>query len=165
MEIGVDAIRPNPYQPRHVIDKTALAELAASMKESGLLQPVVVRPAQSGTYELIAGERRWRAAQQLEWVEIGAVVRDVDDQTLLTLALVENLQRDALSAIDEARGYRRLIDEFGVSQAEVGSLVGRSRSTVVNALRLLGLPASVWHIRPKAARAFGTTHTGRDAAN
>jgi len=142
-QIGVDAIRPNRYQPRHLIDETALAELASSMEESGLLQPVVVRPAQTGTYELIAGERRWRAAQKLGWAEIGAVVRDVDDRTLLTLALVENLQRDALSPIDEALGYKRLIDDFQVSQAEIGSLVGRNRSTVTNALRLLGLPASV----------------------
>jgi len=142
-EIGVDSIRPNPYQPRHVIDETALAELASSMKESGLLQPVVVRPSRGGTFELIAGERRWRAAQKLGWQEIGAVIRDVDDRTLLTLALVENLQRDALSPIDEALGYKRLIDDFQVSQAEIGDLVGRNRSTVTNALRLLGLPAGV----------------------
>lgn len=154
-EIGVDSIRPNPYQPRHAIDEAALAELSASMRESGLLQPVVVRPADGGTYELIAGERRWRAAQQLGWAEIGAVVREVDDQTLLTLALVENLQRDALSAIDEARGYRRLIDDFGVSQTEVGGLVGRSRSTVANALRLLGLPASVQEMVHVGALATG----------
>ncbi|MGD8728026.1 MAG: ParB/RepB/Spo0J family partition protein [Gemmatimonadales bacterium] len=142
-EIAVDAIRPNPYQPRHVIDETALTELASSMQASGLLQPVVVRSTQDETYELIAGERRWRAAQKLGWAEIGAVIREVDDRTLLTLALVENLQRDALSPIDEARGYKRLMDEFAVSQAEVGGLVGRSRSTVANALRLLGLPAAV----------------------
>jgi ParB family chromosome partitioning protein len=125
------------------------------MEESGLLQPVVVRPAESGTYELIAGERRWRAAQRLGWAEIAAVVREVDDQTLLTLALVENLQRDALSAIDEARGYKRLIDDFGVSQTEVGTLVGRSRSTVANALRLLGLPVSVQEMVHAGALATG----------
>jgi ParB family chromosome partitioning protein len=154
-EIGVDAIRPNPYQPRHVIDETALAELATSMEQSGLLQPVVVRPSQGGTYELIAGERRWRAAQKLGWEEIGAVIRDVDDRTLLTLALVENLQRDALSPIDEALGYRRLIDDFQVSQAEIGSLVGRNRSTVTNALRLLGLPVSVQEMVHSGALATG----------
>jgi ParB family chromosome partitioning protein len=142
-QIAVDAIRPNPYQPRRVFDEDALKELAASMDGSGLLQPVVARPLEDGGYELVAGERRWRAAQQLGWTEIHAVVRDVDDRTLLTLALVENLQRDDLSPIDEARGYLRLIDEFGVSQSQVGDLVGRDRSTVANALRLLKLPETV----------------------
>ena len=142
-DLPIAALRPNPYQPRHAIDASALTELAESLRQSGLLQPVVVRPAGNGTYELIAGERRWRAAQQLGWEQIGAVIREVDDQTLLTLALVENLQRDALTVMDEARGYKRLIDEFGVSQAHVGELVGRDRSTVANALRLLGLPPVV----------------------
>jgi ParB family chromosome partitioning protein len=142
-QLPVQALRPNPYQPRQAFDEEALVELADSMQRSGLLQPVVARPAANGAYELVAGERRWRAAQRLGWTEIGAVVREVDDQTLLTLALVENLQRDALSPIDEASGYQRLIDEFGVSQAAVGELVGRDRSTVANALRLLKLPASV----------------------
>jgi ParB family chromosome partitioning protein len=142
-QLPVQALRPNPYQPRQAFDEEALVELADSMQRSGLLQPVVARPAANGAYELVAGERRWRAAQRLGWTEIGAVVREVDDQTLLTLALVENLQRDALSPIDEASGYQRLIEEFGVSQAAVGELVGRDRSTVANALRLLKLPASV----------------------
>jgi ParB family chromosome partitioning protein len=142
-QIPVEALRPNPYQPRHAFDEEALAALAHSMQREGQLQPVVARPAGNGSYELVAGERRWRAAQRLGWSEIGAVVREVDDQTLLTLALVENLQRDALSPIDEASGYQRLIDEFGVSQAAVGELVGRDRSTVANALRLLKLPVSV----------------------
>jgi ParB family chromosome partitioning protein len=103
----------------------------------------VVRNAAEGTFELIAGERRCRAAERLGWSEIDAVVRDVDDRTLLALALVENLQRDDLSAIDEARGYQRLMAEFHVSQAEVANLVGRARPTVANALRLLGLPEDV----------------------
>lgn len=144
VRLPLDRIQPNPYQPRRAVDEEALAELAASMRGSGLLQPVVVRPGSAtGSYELIAGERRWRAAQRLEWTEIPAVVREVDDRTLLTLALVENLQRDALSPIDEALGYRRLVDDFGVSQAAIASLVGRNRSTVANALRLLRLPESV----------------------
>lgn len=142
-QVDVDAIRPNPYQPRHVFDDAALGELAESMRTSGLLQPVVLRSAGAAAFELIAGERRWRAARELGWHEIDAVVRDVDDRTLLTLALVENLQRDALSAIDEARGYARLIEEFGVSQSGVADLVGRDRSTVANALRLLKLPEPV----------------------
>lgn len=142
-EVPVSAIRPNPFQPRREFDAAALQELAESMRTSGLLQPIVVRQTEDGPYDLIAGERRWRAAQQLGWQRIGAVVRDVDDRLLLTFALVENLHRDALSPIDEARGYARLIGEFSVSQAEVGELVGRDRSTVTNALRLLKLPNDV----------------------
>lgn len=141
--VDVEAVRPNPYQPRRVVDDAALAELADSMKSSGLLQPVVVRPAGDGAFELIAGERRWRAARRLGWSEIDAVIREVDDRTLLTLALVENLQRDALSPIDEARGYARLIGEFDTSPSDVAVLVGHDRSTVANALRLLKLPAAV----------------------
>jgi ParB family chromosome partitioning protein len=142
VQLPLAQIRPNPYQPRRGFDEGALAELAASMRASGLLQPVVVRPANGG-YELIAGERRLRAADRLGWGEIGAIVRDVDDRTLLTLALVENLQRDQLSPIDEALGYQRLMGEFSVSQTELASVVGRSRPAVANALRLLKLPDNV----------------------
>jgi ParB family chromosome partitioning protein len=141
--VPLDDIGPNPFQPRHVFDEQAITDLANSLRTSGLLQPVVLRPTEAGKYQLIAGERRWRAAQQLGWGEIGAVVREVDDRTLLTLALVENLQRDALSPIDEANGYRRLVEDFDASQHEVAELVGRDRSTVANALRLLRLPQSV----------------------
>jgi len=142
-QIPLDQVRPNPFQPRRVFDEAALDELAASLKTSGLLQPIVVRTAAAGGYELIAGERRLRAADRLGWSDIGALVREVDDRTLLTLALVENLQRDQLSPIDEALGYQRLLEEFGVSQTELGALVGRSRPTVANALRLLKLPDDV----------------------
>ena len=142
-QIPLNAVRPNPYQPRHAFDEKALDELKNSLDQAGLLQPVIVRPTGNHSFELIAGERRCRAAEALGWEEIDAVVREVDNRTLLTLALVENLQRDALSAIDEARGYQRMIDEFEVSQGEVGELVGRDRSTVANALRLLRLPQEV----------------------
>jgi ParB family transcriptional regulator, chromosome partitioning protein len=138
-ELAMDQVRPNPYQPRTQVDEAALAELAESMEASGLLQPVVVR-AHDGGYQLIAGERRWRAAQRLGWTRIPAVVKDVDDRTLLTLALIENLQRNDLSPIDEAGGYRRLGDEFQLGQAEIARAVGRNRSTVANLLRLLQLP-------------------------
>ena len=138
-ELPLASVRPNPYQPRTHMDETALAELAASIEASGLLQPVVVR-ARAGVYELIAGERRWRAVERLGWARIPAVVKDVDDQTLLTLALVENLQRNDLSPIDEAAGYRRLGEEFQLPQAEIARIVGRNRSTVANLLRLLQLP-------------------------
>lgn len=141
-ELAVTAVRPNPFQPRTRLDEGALAELAASIEASGLLQPVVVRP-RNGGYELIAGERRWRAVQRLGWPTVPAVVKDVDDQTLLTLALVENLQRDDLSPIDEAQGYRRLMEEFALSQVDVARAVGRHRATVANLLRLLKLPEEV----------------------
>jgi ParB family transcriptional regulator, chromosome partitioning protein len=141
-ELSIAQVRPNPYQPRTRIDEAALAELAESMQASGLLQPVVVR-AQAGGYELIAGERRWRAAQRLGWSKIPAVVKDVDDRTLLTLALIENLQRNDLSPIDEAAGYRRLGDQFHLAHAEIARVVGRNRSTIANLLRLLQLPDEV----------------------
>ncbi|MGE5926605.1 MAG: ParB/RepB/Spo0J family partition protein [Gemmatimonadota bacterium] len=141
-ELPVAQVRPNPFQPRTRFDETALAELVASIEASGLLQPVVVR-SRNGTYELIAGERRWRAVQQLGWPTVPAVVKDADDQTLLTLALIENLQRNDLSPIDEAQGYQRLIDQFKLPQAEVARMVGRNRSTVANLLRLLRLPEPV----------------------
>jgi ParB family chromosome partitioning protein len=141
-ELPVTQVVPNPYQPRTRLDETALGELTASIEASGLLQPVIVRP-RGSSYELIAGERRWRAVQRLGWPTIPAVIKEVSDQTLLTLALVENLQRNELSAIDEAQGYRRLMDQFAVPQNEVARLVGRNRSTVANLLRLLRLPAEV----------------------
>ena len=141
-ELAVGAIRPNPFQPRTSFDETELQDLANSIGASGLLQPVVVRP-KDGGYELIAGERRWRAVQRLGWATVPAVVKEADDRTLLTLALIENLQRDALSPIDEALGYQRLMDEFQVAQSEVARLVGRDRSTVSNVLRLLKLPDGV----------------------
>jgi ParB family chromosome partitioning protein len=141
-ELSVTSIAPNPYQPRRELEPQALQELADSIAVSGLLQPVIVR-ARPGGYELIAGERRWRAVQKLGWSKISAVVKDVDDQALLTLALIENLQRDELSPLDAARGYQRLVSEFDLSQGEVARLVGRDRATVANTLRLLRLPAEV----------------------
>jgi ParB family transcriptional regulator, chromosome partitioning protein len=141
-ELLVSQIRPNPFQPRRSFDETALAELAASIKASGLLQPLVVR-ANGVSFELIAGERRWRAVQQLGWAKVPVVVKEADDRQLLTLALIENLQRDDLTPIDEATGYQRLMDEFTMPQAEVARLVGKDRSTVSNSLRLLKLPTDV----------------------
>lgn len=141
-EIAVGGIDPNPFQPRRVFAADALQELADSIAASGLLQPVVVRP-QGARFELIAGERRWRAVQRLGWAKVPAVVKEVDDRGLLTLALIENLQRDDLSPIDEAVGYERLIREFAVSQAEVARMLGLDRATIANTLRLLKLPAEV----------------------
>ena len=142
-ELPVAAIRPNPFQPRSHFGPAELTDLTRSIESSGLLQPIVVRSAGDGAYELIAGERRWRAVQQLGWSNVPAVVKDADDRTLLTLALVENLQRDDLSPIDEALGYQRLLEEFGMPQQELARIVGRDRSTVANTLRLLKLPLTV----------------------
>lgn len=141
-EIPLTSISANPWQPRRDFDETALAELTESIRVSGLLQPIVVRPVGS-RFELIAGERRWRAIQRLGWPKVPAIVREVDDQAALTLALIENLQRDDLTPLDAALGYQRLMGEFGLAQSEVARLVGRDRSTVANTLRLLKLPAEV----------------------
>jgi ParB family transcriptional regulator, chromosome partitioning protein len=141
-ELPIGTVKPNPFQPRTRMDEAPLDDLVASMQASGLLQPIVVRPKANG-YELIAGERRWRAATRLGWTKIPAVVKDVDDQTLLTLALIENLQRDDLSPIDEASGYQRLADEFHLPHGEIARLVGRNRATIANLLRLLQLPEEV----------------------
>ncbi len=141
-ELPMTSVRPNPYQPRTRMDEAELTDLANSMAASGLLQPILVRP-HDGGFELIAGERRWRAAERLGWPRIPAVVKEVDDRTLLTLALIENLQRDDLSPIDEASGYRRLGEEFHLGHSEIARAVGRDRSTVANLLRLLQLPSDV----------------------
>ena len=142
--IPLAEIRPNPLQPRKEFRPEDLADLEASLRVNGLLQPVTVRPSPSGSgYELIAGERRYRAAQRLEWRGIPAIVKEVDDRTLLSLALVENLQRTDLNPIEEAEGYDQLIKDFSLTQHEVAEIVGKDRSTVANMLRLLALPASV----------------------
>jgi len=141
-DVTVSLISANPFQPRRSFDADALAELTASIDASGLLQPITVRPV-GARFELIAGERRWRAVQSLGWAKVPAIVRDLDDRTALTLAMIENLQRDDLSGLDEALGYQRLIAEFRMPQAEVARLVGKDRSTVANTLRLLKLPDDV----------------------
>ncbi|HEX7050903.1 MAG TPA: ParB/RepB/Spo0J family partition protein [Longimicrobiales bacterium] len=144
--LPVAAIAPNPFQPRREFSEEELAELAASIGENGLLQPVVVRPGPPGgraAWELVAGERRWRAVMRLGWSEVPAMVRSLDDRAMLVLALVENLQRAGLSPLEEAAGYRQLAEEFGLSQQQIAQVVGRDRSTIANALRLLQLPASV----------------------
>jgi ParB family transcriptional regulator, chromosome partitioning protein len=166
-ELPVGSVQPNPFQPRTQMNEAELVELTASIEASGLLQPVVVRP-RDGKYELIAGERRWRAVQRLGWPKIPAVVKEVDDPTLLTLALIENLQRDDLSAIDEAAGYQRLSEEFQLPQAEIARLVGRDRSTIANLLRLLKLPDEVKQLVHQAKLTEGHARallTVQDRAN
>ncbi len=145
LNLAVASIRPNPFQPRREFKPEELAELEASLRSNGLLQPVTVRPlaGEAGRYELVAGERRLRAASRLGWTEIPALVRDIDDRAMLTLALVENLQRADLNPIDEAVGVRRLLDEFGLTQQQVADVLGKDRSTIANLIRVLALPAGV----------------------
>lgn len=143
-EIPIAQIASNPFQPRKNFSPVELRELEDSLRLNGLLQAVTVRPAKSGKgYELIAGERRLRAATNLGWKQIPAVVKDIDDKQLLTLALVENLQRFDLNPVEEAEGYERLIREFGYTQQSVAEMVGKDRSTVANVIRILQLPPAV----------------------
>ena len=143
--VAVDKLRPNRFQPRTHFDSPALAELAASIKSQGIVQPILVTPgAVSGEYVIIAGERRWRAARQAGLREVPVVVRKVEgDREMFEMALVENLQRSDLNPIEEAEAYKRLVTDFGLKQEEIAGRVGKSRSTVANALRLLKLPAEV----------------------
>jgi ParB family chromosome partitioning protein len=138
-------IVPNPHQPRKTFAPDELEELVSSIAANGLLQPLVVRPSpvSEGRYEIVAGERRFRSVQKLRWEEVPVVVRDVDDETLLVLALVENLQREALNPMEEAEGFQALGDNFDMTQAEIAKAVGKSRSAVANSVRLLRLPASL----------------------
>lgn len=142
-EIRLDQIFPNPRQPRRDFSDAELQELQLSLQASGLLQPIAVRPRSDGKFELIAGERRFRAATRLGWSTIPAVIRDVSDEQLLSFALVENLQRADLNPIEEAEGYRQLINDFGLAHQQVAQAVGKDRSTITNALRLLTLPEDV----------------------
>ncbi|PQM28905.1 chromosome partitioning protein ParB [Sphingopyxis lindanitolerans] len=142
--IAVAAIRPLPNQPRRHFDEAAIVELADSIGARGLLQPIIIRHAPDGQgYQLVAGERRWRAAQRAGLHQIPALVRDLDDAATYEIALVENIQRQDLNAIEEAAAYRRLIDDFGHSQDALAKLVGKSRSHVANLMRLLDLPQGV----------------------
>ena len=141
-EIPIEQITPNPRQPRARIDEERFAELVESVRRDGIVQPILVRVIGQG-WELIAGERRWRAAQAAGLTTVPALVREADDRTSLALALVENIVRADLDPVEQARGYARLQDEFALSHAEVATAVGRSRTAVVNATRLLGLPDDV----------------------
>lgn len=142
--MDVTHIVPNRFQPRRTFGEEALEELATSIAEVGVLQPLIVTPRSDGDgWELISGERRWRAAQRAGLARVPVVVREVDEREMLEIALIENLQREDLDPIEEARGYRQLLEEFGLTQAELAGRVGRSRPAVANALRLLELPEPV----------------------
>lgn len=137
--ININDIEPNREQPRKDFDETALSELADSIVQHGLIQPIVVKPTIDGTYSIIAGERRWRASRMAGLSEVPVIIKDADEQTLMELALIENLQREDLNAVEEALGYRSLIEGYGLTQDEVAKKMGKSRSAVTNALRLLNL--------------------------
>ena len=141
----VESLRPNPDQPRRSFEPAALEELAASLRSKGVIQPLIVRPdpRERGRYEIVAGERRWRAAQKAGLAEVPVLVRDYGDAELLEIAIIENIQRADLNAIDEGAAYRSLIDRFGHSQEQVATALGKSRSHVANQMRLLQLPQEV----------------------
>lgn len=143
--VPLETLEPGPFQPRGAVEPGPLQELADSIREHGLLQPILVRPKPDtpGQYQIVGGERRWRAAQLVPLHEVPVVVRDLGDREAMAAALVENLQRQDLNALEEAEGYRRLVDEFGLTQETLGQAVGKSRSHVANTLRLLGLPERV----------------------
>ncbi|MBC7421073.1 MAG: ParB/RepB/Spo0J family partition protein [Bdellovibrio sp.] len=141
--IAIDKLTPGAYQPRKNFDKAALEELAVSIKQNGIIQPITVRKRASGGYEIIAGERRWRAAQIAGLHEIAAIIKQATDKEALQLALIENVQREDLDPIEEADSYQRLMQEFTLSQQEVADKVGKERSTVANSLRLLALPSEL----------------------
>ena len=143
--LGIGQLTPNPDQPRQYFDPKAINELADSIRQHGLLQPILVRPVAGNAdmYEIVAGQRRWRASQKAQLHEVPVVIREMDDEQVLQIALIENLQRQDLNAIEEAKGYQKLMDEFSYSPEQIGDAVGRSRSHVSNMARLLHLPTSV----------------------
>ncbi|KMQ76947.1 ParB/RepB/Spo0J family partition protein [Marinobacter subterrani] len=142
-EVPIDLIQRGRFQPRRDMDPAALQELADSIRQQGVMQPVVIRPIAEGRYELIAGERRWRATQLAGLDSIPAIIRDVPDEAAIAMALIENIQRENLNPIEEAFALQRLQDEFGLTQAQVAEAVGKSRTTITNLLRLIGLSEDV----------------------
>lgn len=143
LEVDIDLIEPNPEQPRTHFDDAKLEELAQSIRANGLVQPLLLRRAPGGRYQLVAGERRWRAAQRAGLHKVSSVIREIPNEKLLPLALIENIQRQELNPIEEAMAYQKLIQEFGLTQDEVARQVGKDRSSIANYLRLLKLPAEI----------------------
>jgi ParB family transcriptional regulator, chromosome partitioning protein len=141
--MAIDKLVPGQYQPRKKFEKTTLEELAQSIRENGILQPITVRKRAAGGFEIIAGERRWRAAQIAGLHEVPAIIKEYSDREALQLALIENIQREDLDAVEEAESYQRLMQEFGYSQSQVAEKVGKERSTVANSIRLIGLPNEI----------------------
>lgn len=150
-----EQIRPSRFQPRTAFDETALEELKTSIKRSGVVEPIIVRPLSAGTYELVAGERRWRATQALGLASIPAVIKQLTDRETLELSLIENVQRENLNPLEEAKGYARLLEEFGYTQEDIAAAVGKDRTTVANLLRLLTLPADIQQALAGGGLTFG----------
>jgi ParB family chromosome partitioning protein len=142
LEVDTDLLKPNRFQPRTAMDDDRIEELARSIRSNGIIQPIVVRKAENG-YEIVAGERRWRASQRAGLLKVPIVVRDIPDDRLLAVALIENLQREDLNPIEQAHAYRRLADEFHLTQEQIADAVGKDRSTIANVTRLLRLPLEV----------------------
>jgi ParB family chromosome partitioning protein len=142
LDVDIDLLQPNKFQPRTQMDEGRIEELARSIRSNGVIQPIVVRKADNG-YEIVAGERRWRASQRAGLLKVPVVVRDIPDERLLAAALIENIQREDLNPIEEAHAYRRLGDEFGLTQEQIAESVGKDRSSVANYVRLLRLPPEV----------------------
>lgn len=155
MDISIDEISPNPWQPRRDFDEESLNALASSIRENGLIQPVVVRKKKDGTYELAAGERRWRAAKMAGLTVIPAISKEYDDRSMAEMALVENLQRKDLNPVDEGMAYRKLMDEYGLTQEGISQKVGKSRPYVANMVRLLDLPEEVKNFLSKGQLTAG----------
>lgn len=153
--VPLDQIEPNPHQPRTHFDDESLEELAASIREVGVLQPAIVRQSAEGRYTLIAGERRWRAARLAGMAELPVIVRDTDESAILTEALIENVQRENLSPLEEAAGYQDLLEDHGMTHEEVGQRVGKSRTAITNSLRLLTLPPAVQGLLERQAITAG----------
>ena len=153
--LAIASIEPHPENPRVEFEEGALEELAASIASRGVIQPVIVRPAGGGRYQLVAGERRWRAAQKAQLHEIPAIIRELDDREVTALALIENIQREDLNPVEEARAYHRLSDRDGMAQSEIARLVDKSRSHVTNLMRLLALPQPVLTMVEKGDLSMG----------
>lgn len=168
IQIPIEKVVPNADQPRRHFDDTALAELTTSVQQKGIIQPLIVRkhPFKPDTYEIVAGERRWRAAQRANLHEVPAIVRDFDDTEVLEIAIIENIQRADLNPIDEASGYRQLMDKFGHTQDQLSQALGKSRSHIANLLRLLNLPDSVrsWLVEGKLTAGHARALVGHDQA-
>ena len=143
LDVDTDLLRPNPFQPRGQVDDARIDDLARSIRAHGVIQPIVVRPAENGGFEIVAGERRWRASQRAGLLKVPVVVRDIPDNRLLAAALIENIQREDLNPIEEAQAYRRLGDDLGLTQDQIAEAVGKDRSSIANYVRLLRLPNEV----------------------
>ena len=160
-KLPVDKIYPNPDQPRRTFDDQAMEDLTASIAEKGVIQPLIVRrkPSANGEYEIVAGERRWRASQRAQLHQVPVIIREFTDVEVLEVAIIENIQRSDLNAIDEAAGYKQLMEKFGRTQEEMGKALGKSRSHIANSVRLLSLPNSVQNLLADGRLSAGHART------